>query len=67
MSCPQRATLEHALAIKEAAYGPDHPEVAETHDNLASSSSSWTITSTVGVVSISDQVRGVARSDLTDP
>jgi hypothetical protein len=22
------------LAIKEAAYRPDHPEVAKTHDNL---------------------------------
>jgi len=25
-----RATLERALAIFEAAYGPDHPEVTET-------------------------------------
>ena len=25
-----RATLERALAIKEAAYAPDHPEVAKT-------------------------------------
>jgi hypothetical protein len=29
-----RATLERAPAIKEAAYGPDHPEVAITLDDL---------------------------------
>ena len=29
-----RATLERALAMKEAAYGPDHPEVAITLANL---------------------------------
>jgi tetratricopeptide (TPR) repeat protein len=29
-----RATLERALAIEEAAYGPDHPEVAMTLGNL---------------------------------
>jgi hypothetical protein len=34
VSCPQRATLGRALAIKEAANGPDHPEVAKINDNL---------------------------------
>ena len=29
-----RAILERALAMKEAAYGPDHPEVARTLTNL---------------------------------
>ena len=29
-----RATLERALAIKEAAYGPDHPQVAITLTHL---------------------------------
>jgi len=29
-----RATLQRALAIKEAAYEPDHPQVAVTLDNL---------------------------------
>jgi Tfp pilus assembly protein PilF len=27
-------TLERALTLKEAAYGPDHPEVARTLTNL---------------------------------
>jgi hypothetical protein len=31
-----RATLERALAITKAAYGPDHPQVAITLTNLAS-------------------------------
>ena len=29
-----RATLERALAIEEAAYGPDHPDVAITLTHL---------------------------------
>jgi len=34
-SCRRRAPrLERALAIREAAYGPDHPEVARTLGNL---------------------------------
>jgi Tetratricopeptide repeat len=31
---PARATLQRALAIFQAAYGPDHPHVANTLGNL---------------------------------
>ena len=35
VSCPPPAPLlERALAIAEAAYGPDHPQVAVTLNNL---------------------------------
>ena len=41
MPAEARPLPERALAITEAAYGPDHPDVATDLNNLAGSCRTW--------------------------